>query len=39
MEVDERAGKNNALAGSIATFQARQLAYSELCTMTFIYTD
>ena len=39
---DEREGKNNALAGSIATFQSRQLAYSELCTiktMTFIYSD
>ena len=39
---DEREGKNNALAGSIATFQSRQLAYSELCTiktMAFIYSD
>ena len=37
---DEREGKNNALAGSIATLQSRQLAYSELCTiktMAFIY--
>ena len=30
---DEREGKNNALAGSIATFQSRQLASSELCTI------
>ena len=38
---DEREGKNNALAGSIATFQSRQLAYSELFTiktMAFIYS-
>ena len=31
-EKDERERKNNALAGSIATFQSRQFAYSELCT-------
>ena len=36
---DEREGKNNALAGSKATFQSRQLAYSELCTMAFIFSD
>ena len=39
---DEREGKNNALDGSIATFESRQLAYSELCnikTMAFIYSD
>ena len=39
---DEREGMNNALARSIATFQSRQLAYSELSTiktMAFIYSD
>ena len=36
---DEREGKNNALAGSIETFQSRQLVYTELCTMAFIYSD
>ena len=42
MERMRERGKNNALAGSIATFQSRQLAYSELCTiktMALIYSD
>ena len=37
---DEREGKNNALAGSIANFQSRQLASPQCCTiktMAFLY--
>ena len=38
---DEREEKNNALAGSIATFHSRQLVYTECCaikTMVFIHS-
>ena len=39
---DEREGKNNALARSIATFHSRPFSYSEFCTiktMAYIYSD